>query len=519
MSLLQLARCGALAWVGLSLWLSLSLSPAVSASAKPASSPTSSSIAHVFLLQNSGWMEPFFTDPQSPYLPLIAETVAAATEPGDLLLLAAFNQSVPGAASPKALLSTRVGADAQAARAQVKTALQQLSLAHKPDNNNILADTDLNEAVTAAIERGLNRKPGLIWLFTNNKNSPNNDQATALRNREFYQLIHRGIQIRAALAFPLKMPLRGKLFSANGLMIYVFASGEEGARQLQALLARGRLQQVLTEPPARLKPLDQDTVRLVPQKVQNTPGVSFVMAANGSLQANVAPDAKQPQANIVWELQNRIYPYTIESAKVSAQSQIGGEAKAVVLSNKEIKNLGPQTGQALQSLLPLPLAKLPGTWSLTALRNAGSAQVLAGQIQVQLDEQKLVLSSNFKQRMENLFPGDPLPDIFTPPAEVLQSKIILPLQVRVEYGLAPLMLVLAMLAGLLATALLGYHQITRLRRASYVLDGRPASLQGSIGHRYPVLDLQGQTVAELRFGWLGQELLNVKDGVSIHLGQ
>ena len=499
--------------IGMVMLAAFLISPASPASSASSASPTS----HVFLLQNSGWMEPFFTDPQSPYLPLIAEVVAAATEPNDLLLLAAFNQSLPGAASPKALLSTKVAADKPAARAQVKTALQQLNLAQKP-NSRTLADTDLNEALNAAIERGLNQKPGLIWLFTNNKNSPNNDQATAARNREFYQLIHRGKAIHAALAFPLKMPLRGKQYQANGLMIYVFASGDLGARQLQALLARGRLQQVLTEPPARLKPLDQDTVRLAPKKVLNTKGVSFQMVANGSLQANVAPDAKQPQANIVWELQNRIYPYTIASATVSAQSQLGGEAKPVVLSRQQITQLSPQQGQPLQSVLQLPLAKLPGTWSWAALRAAGSAYVLPGRIELQLENQKLSLSDDFKQRMESLFPGDPLPDIFTPPAEIRQSKAILPLQVRVEYGVAPLIAALALAAGLLGAALWRYYKMTQLRRITYTLDGRPASLQGSIGRSYPIMDLQGQTVAEVKFGWFGQQLVKVKDGISIQLG-
>ena len=32
--------------------------------------------------------------------------------------------------------------------------------------------------------------PGIIWIFTNNKNSPGNSPETAKRNREFYQLLH-----------------------------------------------------------------------------------------------------------------------------------------------------------------------------------------------------------------------------------------------------------------------------------------------------------------------------------------
>jgi hypothetical protein len=101
-----------------------------------------------------------------------------------------------------------------------------------------LADTDLGEAVDAALNQVLGGKPGLVWLVTNNRNSPNNDQATSARNREFYALIHRGAAIDKALAFPLRMPVQGAHYSANGLMVYVFAAGAEGARALDACWPR-----------------------------------------------------------------------------------------------------------------------------------------------------------------------------------------------------------------------------------------------------------------------------------------
>ena len=84
------------------------------------------STSHVFLVQNSGWMEPFYTDPSSQYKPLISAVVAAATQPGDALVLASFNQSLPNAPSPKALLATKV--DASSSK-QVAAALAQIGRA------------------------------------------------------------------------------------------------------------------------------------------------------------------------------------------------------------------------------------------------------------------------------------------------------------------------------------------------------------------------------------------------------
>ena len=62
-------------------------------------------VSQVFLVQNSGWMDPFFSDPTSQYKPLVTELVMSVTQPGDLMVLAAFNQSLPGAPSPRALLA------------------------------------------------------------------------------------------------------------------------------------------------------------------------------------------------------------------------------------------------------------------------------------------------------------------------------------------------------------------------------------------------------------------------------
>ena len=47
------------------------------------------------------------------------------------------------------------------------------------------------------------------------------------------------------------------------------------------------------------------------------------------------------------------------------------------------------------------------------------------------------------QRMAELFPGDPLPDIFTPPSQVQGSRALLPIEVRVHYGMAPLLALIA----------------------------------------------------------------------------
>ncbi|TFW15479.1 hypothetical protein E4L96_18105 [Massilia arenosa] len=470
-------------------------------------------VSHVFLVQNSGWMEPFYTDPNSQFKPLVAAVANAAVAPGDALVLAAFNQSLPDAPSPRALLARR--ADGDTGRA-VRAALQPLEPARKP-GSKAYADTDLSEAVGSAVRTALHGRPGLVWVFTNNRNSPNNDQATARRNREFYQLIHQGGDIRMALAYPLRMPVQGGVYKANGLMVYVFAVGEEGARDLKALLASGRIGKVITEPAARLKPLDRDTVRLLPVRVSEAPGVGFSMAPNGALLADVDSDARSPAARIDWQLENTIYPYTIAAARVTARSLLAREDRPVVLAKDQVARLAPGSAVPLSSTMQLPVAQLPSVWSLQAFKSAGSAYILPGSIQVQLTGQRLELSQAFRTRMEELFPGDPLPDIFTPPADIHGSTAVLPLQVRVHFGMAPLAILAGGALALLAAGGGALYAYNRPRQVVLNVDGERRTVRTRAGSVQPVYDRSGAVAAQLKTTLFGHQLVDLREGAQVSL--
>ncbi|SFC33642.1 hypothetical protein [Massilia yuzhufengensis] len=471
---------------------------------------------HVILVQNSGWMEPFYSDPASRFKPLVGALAGAVVQPGDALVLAAFNQSRPGAPSPKALLSMK--ADGKTVRSRVDAALAGLDTARKP-GSAALADTDLGEAVQAAIGTALGGKPGIVWLVTNNRNSPNNDQATAARNREFYELIHRGAAIDKVVAFPLRMPVQGKHYAANGLMVYAFAVGAPGSRALDGLLASGRIASVITERPARLKPLDRDTVRLVPAQVENAPGVAFSQAPGGGLRADVDPDARTPQASIRWNLENTMYPYTIASATLSARSMLAGEDRKIVLASSRVNDLAPGKPLPLGSTMQLPVAQLPDKWSMAAIKSAGSAYVLPGRIELHLADQRLALSQGFRQRMAALFPGDPLPDIFTPPATVQASNAVLPLEVRVHYGMGPLAALGGLAAALLAAGGAAAWAYGRPRVAQLTVEDELRTMRARPGTTQPIYDKAGAQVAMLKTTLFGHQLTDLREGAQVRLGR
>jgi len=471
---------------------------------------------HVFLVQNSGWMEPFYSDPKSQFKPLVGALAGAVVQPGDALVLAAFNQSLPGAPSPRALLSIK--ADEKTVSSRVGGALAKLDTARKP-NSSALADTDLGEAVQAAITTVLKGKPGIVWLVTNNRNSPNNDQATAARNREFYELIHRGQAIDKVVAFPLRMQVAGKHYQANGLMVYAFAVGKEGSRALDGLLASGRIGRVITEQPARLKPLDRDTVRLVPAQVEDAPGVSFSQAPGGALRADVDPDARTPRASVRWNLENAMYPYTIVSATLGARSMLAGEDHPIALASSRVENLAPGKPLPLASTMQLPVAQLPDKWSMEALKSAGSAYVLPGRIELHLANQRLALSQAFRERMAALFPGDPLPDIFTPPATVQASNAVLPLEVRVHYGMGPLAALGGLAAALLAAAGAAAWAYGRPRVAQVTVEDELRTMRARPGTTQPIYDKAGAQVAMLKTTLFGHQLVDLREGAQVRLGR
>src|SRR5205814_1744836 len=120
-------------------------------------------VPQAFLVQNSGWMDSFYSDPTSPFKGVVEAVIIAVAEPGETVTVSAFNQTVPGNESPRPVFIGPPGP-------QLTAALAGLRVAQKP--SGALADTDFQEAVTKTVLGPLRSRPGIIWIFTNNKNSP-----------------------------------------------------------------------------------------------------------------------------------------------------------------------------------------------------------------------------------------------------------------------------------------------------------------------------------------------------------
>lgn len=465
-------------------------------------------IQQAFLVQNSGWMEPFYTDAASQFKPLVAAVAQSVTSADDAVFLLAFSQSSGTNVSPQLLEASKGAAD-------VGTKLAPLDIAHK-SAGGALADTDFKEAVVKTITGPFHSAPGILWIFTNNKNSPGNDQATAARNLDFYKLLHLEPSITKTLVFPLRMPVKGKLYQAQGMMVYALAYGEPAAQALDHILREGRLSQVLTRPPARLKPIDLDAVRIVPESVTNSPDVQSSLGADQrTLVLDVDAGKVVPTVVLRASLQNLFYPYVIQHASMTAVMALPGRAVPVDVSPATVDGLQPGQRQSVEVRLALPVEKVPSAWSAQALAAMGKQVLVPMTVSLDLSGQQLSLSDDFKSQLASEFPGDPISDIFAAPASVRSSQAIVPVVLRIQYPLLPLIVViagvLALVCGLAALALLS----GRSRRYPLVVDDVQRHVVLKPFANLDIRDENGTPIGTVKRG-LGQpKVIKVADGHSL----
>lgn len=461
-------------------------------------------VQQAYLVQNSGWMEPFYADPQSQFKPLVAAVANAAAGPGDRVHVLAFSQSSGSNVSPR-LLGEGTGAKAVAGW------VAPLALARK--DSRALADTDFREAVTKTISQTFKSRPGIIWIFTNNKNSPGNDPATAARNRDFYRLLHLEPSITRTVVFPLRMPVEGKLFAAKGLMVYGLAYGKEAGEELNRMVAGGRLAKVLSHPPARLKPVDQDGVRIVPQSVLNTPNVTASMGSDKrTLVLDVDAAKLVPEVRMKASLQNVFYPYVIARASVDGQLHTSAGKSALTVLPAAVANLAPGASQAIEVNFKLPLEQVPSPWSRQAIAAMGKQVIMPMTVSLGLADQRLTLPDTFKTEMDDLFPGDPLSEVFVPPDSVRSSTALVPMVVRVQYPLTPvLVMVGSLLVLLLALASFGLLA-AKSTRYPIVVDGVRRSVVLKPFKSLAIKTEDGELIGEIKRAFGRPQVSSVQPG-------
>lgn len=458
---------------------------------------------HAFLVQNSGWMEPFYQDPSSQLMPLVNSVIQTVSKPSDQVSVSVFNQSNSMAASPEIIYK---GAGQHNVLAQLK----QQSVARK--SSHAYADTDFREAILATIQGPFTQHSGVIWIFTNNKNSPDNDEQTAARNKEFYELLHLDGSITKALAFPLKMPVQGEHFNASGLMVYALAYGDEAKEELDNLVKSGQMLKVFTHQPALLKPLDKDPLLLIPTGVKNSSTIKAGLAADQkTLVFNLEAKNVIPEVKLTADLKNNFYPYNIAATRIEANMVLANGMQAPIeISETDIRLLTTDNIK-LEFQLPIPRHLIVSQFSWEALTALGKEITIPATINVTLYEQKLSLSENFKNNLQELFPGDPLSDVFVAPESIKSSTATIPVQFKLKYPEWPMYVALGLFIFLLAAVALLLTLLFRQHRYEVRINGlKTQTIQLKPFKQQSIYSEDYQEVAIVKRG-LGQAQLLIKD--------
>ena len=462
-------------------------------------------VRQVLLVQNSGWMEPFYEDAASPLKPLVAQLADAVAGNGEVAV-GLFNQADAAHPSPQWIYR---GPGNGAGLGQ---AMAGADLARK--QSGAYADTDFKEALLGAIEKGVGQRPGVVWIDTNNKNSPNNSAEVAARNREFYELLHGESVIPRIAAFPHRARVRGRNFRANGLMVYAIAYGQAADAALQAMLEAPSLAHVLPEGHVRLKPLTEAAVRFVPTGAATSKGIAVGLDPDGStLVLSFDAATTMRVAQVQGRFENMFNPYRIHSAKVSLVTPPAIGLRGSI-STDRLQGLDPGR-QSNPLTLSLGLPPLPSQWSREVLLRSGYER--RGAIDIRLDDQRLEVSPAFIARMQELFPGDPLPDVFLPPVAAGASVTRIPLLLKVTYPVWPAVMVygggLAVLVGLLLGALL----LGGARNVTVHVDSEPRQYRLKPFASVQVMDERGGHIATVKRGLAGARVVWVSPDIPVRI--
>lgn len=453
-----------------------------------------SSVSHVFLVQNSGWMLPFYDDPNSKFKALVVELSNRVAKYGNSeQIVASFNQSMGENKSP--LLAYR-GSD----KAQLRAAVQSIQLARKPGRQSY-ADTDFKEAIVGAVTQFSPGKSCLLWIITNNKNSPDNSAETIEKNKEFYNFLQSAGEIKRIVAFPHPMEVQSRSkhdYRANGLMVYALAYGEPADQVLQQMLAANA---PFGKQPARLKPLDAEALTFVPKGVRNSSVDARLAPDRKTLVLTFSADSKPEVAELTGQFRNDFYPYDIKSAEIKIDTEgfkAAGKANITAeLSTNEVSNI-PAGGLSPDINVKIKIPAIPSPWDPEVI--FGNGYTSSGVILFELEDQKLAISKDFTQSMSKLFPRDPLPDLFVPGESSKKSVTRQAFIIRVNYPGWPL-LVLATLGLMLAGGIFGGIVIMRREKSYRVsVDGAQKSYGLKPFSEVVIKDQQGARVGVLKRG-------------------
>lgn len=427
-------------------------------------------VRQVFLVQNSGWMEPFYLDAKSPLKGFVTSLVAKANLLGVPVTIAAFNQDgqVPGRRSPDPLYEGPYD------RSKVTDAVERLDLPRKA--SGAYADADFHGALSGTFARLMHGDQGVIWMITNNKDAPDNRPGVIENTHAFYQALRSSPYVTAIAAFPMRKVVTGPHFTEKGLIVYAIAYGARGGEALAAILRSGApVRTLFPAPPVKLKPLTTDPVEL---RLHPASGATEAKVLRGRLIISGVPGGAAVEVKLAGTLRNTYYPQNIEGADLDARWRSPDrllEGTTVRMSPQHLTHV-PAGGEwgPVQMILQLPA--VPREKGLAGLLE--DRRTVSGDIELRLDALSFSLDRDFVDRVTAISGADvikaqeaetalasSLPEVFLDYRRVSSASMRVPVEITVRFSPWPLILCIALVLAILA--LLAYLLVVSSRARAY----------------------------------------------------
>ena len=147
-------------------------------------------------------------------------------------------------------------------------------------------------------------------------------------------------------------------------------------------------------------------------------------------------------------------------------------------------------------LVDLQIPPMPSMFALQVL--LGREHQLPGVLRFELSQQQLVLAPDFVRTMNELFPGDPLPDLFVPGEQARLSVTDQPVVIQVTYPSWPLLLLLGAVLFVLLLLAVVFWLLQKSRKYSVSIDGHPFECRLKSFGSAVLRNAQSETIGRLR---------------------
>lgn len=455
-------------------------------------------ITQVYLIQSSGWMEPFFTDSNSRFRPMLQTFIKATRIDDGDILIASFNQNgqLTDRSSPHELYQGPF------AQEEVESAIERLDLPRRRDGR--YTDNDLYGALVGTITNLLQMRSGLIWMITNNKSSPDNSPDVAENTGKFNAALSESPHISQLVAYPIRMPVQGRHFSERGLIVYGIAYGDKAGAYLKAITEKPALHELFSDPPVRLKRLAEAPLRFQPTRVDGSD--VEVRLEKGVLTFRLSDASEGTRILLQGKLSSEYYPYVIEQADTRLhwdrlEGFPGGVGFESRVDPPTLTRFGPkETLEDVTLTIEVPpIPRPPGLSGLLAKEHR-----VEGKLRLGLENVSLELHDNFTEKMEELFGLDQLLPVFFQHQNVTTSATLIPVVMHIRFSVWPLVRALSFGFLLLLLVVSVIWFFTRKRTYTGMVDGRQFNIRIRAFGTEELRNFAGMPIVRLRALPLGR---------------